>query len=156
MIDKQTGGELFEECLRMLLRSRGCIASKENLGRELIVTFTKGNYDTTSTVVIEVNGSATRGRAIVSVQSSGRVSLEGGLLNPPYIAMDNTLGQLVKVRSDSPKILSLCKLVNLVDRAKKSSAVLLREGDTIRLFDNTCDSANHAKCDRVTVSHDET
>ena len=154
----KTDSNIFDACIRILLESRGFRINKHNLGRELIVTFTRGNYDTPSSVVIEVNGSPTCGRAILIIKGS---TMEAELfsedpLNPPHLLIEGRNQRLTKVRSDSPKILIFCRLANIAYRSNKDRAVMLRLSDNLFFFENTCDSGNFGRCDSVTVSHKET
>ena len=148
-ISRMTEGELFEDCLRILLAASGYVISKDDLGRELVVTITNGNYDTPSTVVIEVNASPVKGRAILLVGGqTGRLMLCGEIssINQPAVSLYHGNGRLVKVRYESPKILSLCRLVNVAYRENKRSVVMRRNGEKINFFRKVCDSLVESRC----------
>lgn len=159
MMKEKTDSEIFDACIRILLKSRCGEVTKHDLEREVVVTFARGNYDGLSTVVIEVNGSPIRGRAILMVTGSGidePESCDECLLNPPCLSIENRDQRLIKVRSDSPKILIFCRLANIAYRADKGRAIMRRIDCKVHFFENTCDSFNFANCDSVTVSQEET
>lgn len=159
MIEEKTDTEIFDECIRMLLKTRGFSCAKHNLERELVVTFARGNYDTPSTVVIEVNGSPIKGRAILSIEGSFDLTGREYRLRShiPYsMVVDNDRGRLRRIRSDSPRIQSFVQLACFAYQLDKNRVVMRKVGDTLRFFKGCGDSLNHDYGDACDKSLEET
>lgn len=143
--DYKTDAAILNECLRILLKARGHNQGHDNMSRELVVSFSRGNYGGISSAIIEVNGSPTCGFACFIFRQSrtavGADTYFGNMssfrLNSPtvYIRIDKH-SRLVKIRQDSPKILAFSRLIS-------RSTEVLNEGKSAVIWAKSGDKAVH-------------